>query len=289
MLSARRMAFMLAGVAAMACFACGAARALEFQRVPLGGSSVSVALGGPIASGDFGRLQVFLGSLPEADRVMGFELDSAGGNIYEAQEIADLIDHSGAFARVRAGAKCSSACFLLFAASHKRLAEHGARIGVHRASVPGQSDEVTTALTQAMQRDAAAYGTPRAVLDKMAETPPEQMAWLTDADLAAMGAASGKETRAHRAASGQASPRSNAIARIERRPQSIKVADAADSDRAPAAAKTPAKSSGVTVLRGSPSAAGKHQAPRVFDGHGCPAQYRAACAQRYRQARSASY
>jgi Clp protease len=142
-------------------------------------------LQGRIVPGDSKRLRAAF----EADkRVTLLVLNSPGGSVLEAQEMAKSIRAFGAPVLVPGNAVCASACFMLFAAGRNRLAEPGAMIGVHSASVSGGNETMDTlGVTTLMAREAAAYGVPSGITGRMVTTRPGQMAWLTRAELESMG------------------------------------------------------------------------------------------------------
>jgi hypothetical protein len=164
------------------------AQAMQFLTVPTGDpDQVIVEAVGEIIRGDFDRLLTRLNSLPARVQVIGFSLDSPGGNIIEAERIANGIRRSKAPVVVLGQAKCVSACFLIFAAAARKFAEPSALIGVHSASFGGTENATSMALTTAMARDAAEYGVPPGIIGKMVTTTPGQLEWLTQGDLISMG------------------------------------------------------------------------------------------------------
>ena len=113
-------------------FQVSTAQALQYQRVPVDPApAVLVALRGPIVAGDFERFANFLEAMPPTDRIIGFALDSPGGNVIEAEKMAQAIKRLDASILVAEGSECSSACFLLFASSSNRYVHPDALIGVH--------------------------------------------------------------------------------------------------------------------------------------------------------------
>jgi hypothetical protein len=169
------------------CVGSSAASALQYKRLPIDEPSVLILARGPIISGDFQRLGDFIGDMPRTDRIAGLALDSPGGNIVEASQLAALIRKIGWSVLIGEGGECSSACFLLFAAAPHRFVAPDALIGVHSASDRGEETVGSMAFTTAMAREAASYDVPPAIIGKLVETPPERAAWLTPADLASMG------------------------------------------------------------------------------------------------------
>src|SRR6516164_8243769 len=91
-------------------FTWDAARALQYERVPLGsGQAVVIQARGPIIAGDAGRLITFLKTVPANDRIVGFVVDSPDGILVEAGQIADFISKSNIFVAVPSDSKCASA------------------------------------------------------------------------------------------------------------------------------------------------------------------------------------
>jgi hypothetical protein len=142
---------------------------------------------GEIIPGDFDRLVSYLRSLPPDVQVVGYTFDSPGGNLIEAKKIAGGLRRVQATVGVFGQSRCVSACFLLFAAGTKRLAEATALIGVHSASEAGVESTETLALTTAMARDVAEFGVPPGIIGKMVTASPGQVQWLTQHDLVSMG------------------------------------------------------------------------------------------------------
>jgi hypothetical protein len=167
-------------------FSVANAQALELRRVAVEPSPlVVISAAGPIVPGDGARLRTFLAALPRSDRLYGFAVDSPGGNIFEAEQIAVLI--RGHSILVPAGGQCASACFLLFAAAAHRVVTENARIGIHNASEVGALTRNSLAFTDWLARDLRADDVPEGIIAKMAATAPDRMAWLTRADLKSMG------------------------------------------------------------------------------------------------------
>ena len=86
------------------------------------------------------------------------------------------------------GATCASACFLIFAAGETKFANYTAQIGVHGASdQTGRETAQSGAATVSMARVAKELGVPAAIIGRMVVTPPNEMVWLSPADLQSMG------------------------------------------------------------------------------------------------------
>ncbi len=143
---------------------------------------------GPIITGDMERLGAFLRSLPDTDRIFGYVLDSPGGDVLEAEKLANFVRRINTTVGVLRGAKCASACFLVFAAAPRKLAAPDALIGVHSASdAAGDETLNSLATTTLMSRDLAGFGVPSAIIGKVVTTEPDRMEWLMPSDLALLG------------------------------------------------------------------------------------------------------
>ena len=178
----------LVGTTAAIGMYCGQAYGMQFTAIPLDEpGKVLIAAVGEIIPGDLDRLAAYVGTLPAADRIVGFALDSPGGNVVEASKIANAIRLAQATVGVMGQAKCASACFLIFAAGGKRLVETTALIGVHSASEAGAETPTSMAMTTVMAREAATLGVPPGIIGRMVSAAPGQMEWLTQRDLTSMG------------------------------------------------------------------------------------------------------
>ena len=162
------------------------ASALQYRQLPLDPPYLGITATGPIVPGDFARLGAFIKTLSQSEGTLSFFVDSPGGNIFEAVQIATFINKSAAVVAIPGGSQCSSACFLLFAAAAHRFMAPDALIGVHSASYDGQENLTSMGLTTAFARDAAAYGVPPAIIGKMVQTEPGRISWLTPSDLQLM-------------------------------------------------------------------------------------------------------
>jgi ATP-dependent protease ClpP protease subunit len=162
---------------------------MQYARVPVEGGGIVIQATGPIIAGDVGRLTVFLRSLPASDQVLGYALDSPGGEVGEAEKLANFVHLTDQTVAVLSGAKCASACFLIFAAAPRKLAAPDALIGVHSASDAGGDETLSSlAATTLMSRDLAGLGVPSSIIAKVVETEPNRMEWLMPRDLALLGA-----------------------------------------------------------------------------------------------------
>ncbi len=162
------------------------ARALQFDQTTVSATEVIVGGRGPIVKGDTDRLQQALAAVPQTKRLLALALDSPGGNVVEGEQLARLIRARGLPVVIPSNSKCISACFLLLAASPRRLAAADALVGVHSASEDGQETDTSLAVTTLMARVAAEMDVPPAIIGKMVSTKAASVEWLTHADLVSM-------------------------------------------------------------------------------------------------------
>ncbi|MGA3401706.1 MAG: hypothetical protein ABSC95_21040 [Acetobacteraceae bacterium] len=162
------------------------AHALQFDQMTVSPTEVIVGGRGPIVKGDTDRLQRALAAVPPTQRLLGLALDSPGGNVVEGEQLAKLIRARGLPVVIPSNSKCVSACFLLLAASPRRLAASDALVGVHSASEEGEETDTALAVTTLMARVAAELGIPPAIIGKMVQTKAASVEWLTRADLVSM-------------------------------------------------------------------------------------------------------
>jgi hypothetical protein len=161
-------------------------RAMQFEQVQISATEVIINGRGPIVKGDMGRLEQALAEVPPARQLSALALDSPGGNVVEGELLGRLISTRKVAVVIPSNSKCVSACFLLLAASPKRLAASDALVGVHSASESGEETLAALAVTARMAQDAAALGIPPALIGKMVQTAPGRVEWLTRSDLSSM-------------------------------------------------------------------------------------------------------
>ena len=155
------------------------ANAMTVSRLELGGGKFALELIGPIVTGDSGQVAAALMAPGASETLAAFSLNSPGGNLFEAEKLANGIKATGAGVFVAKNSMCASACFLLFAAASKKVVMPGASIGVHSASSDGSEDLQTMGMTTAFARDLKVYGVPPDILGDLVTTAPDQMNWLT--------------------------------------------------------------------------------------------------------------
>jgi hypothetical protein len=166
-------------------FAARPAIALQFERIQISATEVIVYGRGPIVKGDTARLEQALAAVPPA-QLSAVAFDSPGGNVVEGELLAQSIHTRKLAVVIPSNGKCVSACFLLLAASPKRLAAADALVGVHSASEGGEETQAALLGTARMAKDAAALAVPPALIEKMVQTAPGRVEWLTNADLSSM-------------------------------------------------------------------------------------------------------
>jgi hypothetical protein len=112
---------------------------------------VIVTIVGEIADGDADALKVIIKSANDNGRlVSGVRLDSSGGSILEGSKLAEIVRFGKIPTVVANGARCASACFIVFAGGSPKFASYGASVGVHGAS--DQRGQETVEAGAAVQR-----------------------------------------------------------------------------------------------------------------------------------------
>jgi hypothetical protein len=149
-----------------------------------------VLLDGKIELSDSAKLALIVTALDNQGRsVAALYLNSPGGNGDADREMAALVKRFRISTIVADGAECASACFTVFAAGHRKFAGYHAQIGVHRASYKGKETAAAVVATVELAGFIRELGVPPAIIGKLMQTPPDQMAWLTPGDLKSMNVA----------------------------------------------------------------------------------------------------
>ncbi len=163
------------------------AQAMRFDYYPAGSTGGAfLSASGIVRLGDEDRLKAALRSVAANTRLSGLSLDSPGGDLEEGLRVATAIHDAHLQTMVRNGAKCASACFIMFAAGSHMFAGTSALVGVHSASYGGHDTPDAQAATVIMARRLSAYGVPDAILGKMVSAQPSQIWWLARSDLESM-------------------------------------------------------------------------------------------------------
>ena len=165
-----------------------AASAMRFAYRPalVAGGPGLLSASGKVELGDEERLHDALHALPPGAKLAGLSLDSPGGDLEEGLRLAAAVHDERLQTVVEDGAKCASACFIVFAAGSRRFASTAAMIGVHSVSYGGADNPDAQAMTVRMARRLAGYEVPDAILGKMVTAQPTQIWWLTRSDLDSM-------------------------------------------------------------------------------------------------------
>jgi hypothetical protein len=179
----------LRGVFAFACVAAASwsASAADLTTTLSRENRTIVLLNGELAEGDAGRFREIIRASYNSGRpVSGVRLNSPGGSLREGVRLAAVI-HSAKIATViTSGATCAAACFIAFIAGSQKFVSATATVGV-----PGAADKFgqdAAGEIPAIVRVAKELGLLDAIVEKMLATREDEIAWLTQDDLRAMGA-----------------------------------------------------------------------------------------------------
>lgn len=141
-----------------------------------------VLIQGRILKGDYAKIVQFVRHPDNYGRfARSVFLDSPGGDLVETVRIAHLLEKSHAATHVDAGARCYSACFILWMSGVSRNVSQGATLGVHRIHVKVDGEAMDPAsdrfasIARRVEYYMAGLGTPRTILDKMNATPSASM------------------------------------------------------------------------------------------------------------------
>jgi hypothetical protein len=163
---------------ALACGPAGAAQPLtaEFDipyelRVLTGGAVMEVS-----GSFSWALPQNFQAVLASAPQVRVIRLESPGGHVQAAMQVAEIIRQHNLDTYV--GRFCASACTLAFLAGHQRWLAPHARLGFHQASAPGFPPALANSLLRGAYEQ---FGLAKPVVSHALRTPPEEL-WEPSAD-----------------------------------------------------------------------------------------------------------
>lgn len=165
------------------------ALAAEVKSSTLKDGRVVISISGELAEGDTEALKLAVKTANGAGKfVSSVRLNSSGGSLLEGVQLAEIVKYGKMSTNVGQGAICASACFLVFAAGETKFANYTAQVGVHGASDrSGRETAGSGAATVSMARVAKELGVPAAIIGRMVVTPPDEMVWLSPADLRSMG------------------------------------------------------------------------------------------------------
>jgi hypothetical protein len=180
----------LAGVAVVAlAIAPQPAGAMDFsvKDFPRGKYTV-LFMSGDIQRQDGDKLVRFLMETDIGDKPVEIWLNSNGGDVSGAVQIAQLLQN----ARVLVPKRCLSACFILFAAAKEKLATMAARVGTHAATATEDITEnrgiIADAGTLMVAKLLRHLNVPDDIIMNSLMTQPESIYQLTPDELKRMGA-----------------------------------------------------------------------------------------------------
>jgi len=165
------------------------ANAADLKTSALKDGRIVIAISGDIGEGDTDAFKAAIKVANDAGKlVSSVRLNSPGGNLLEGLQLAEVVKYAKMATNVGQGATCASACFLIFAAGENKFANYTAQIGVQGSSdEKGRETTQSGAATVSMARVAKELGVPAAIIGRMVVTPPNEMVWLSPADLQSMG------------------------------------------------------------------------------------------------------
>jgi hypothetical protein len=170
------MALLAAGAVNLAITHADAAEFLPFE-----GRSDTLLMKGDIEHGDLNKLQAELNTRAKVGLATTYlMLDSNGGFVTPAFDIAKAVHDNRLTTVVGTGASCISSCVLIFAAGEQRFWWAGCYIGVHNAYDEAGDDAAWTVGIAKLYKE---MGVPAAVIGKMIATSGDDVAWLTPEDV----------------------------------------------------------------------------------------------------------
>lgn len=180
---------MLRGVFGFACVAATwwSASAADLTTTLSRENKTIVLLNGELADGDASRLREIIRASANSGRpVSGIRLNSSGGSLLEGVRLAGIIQNAKIATVIANGATCASACFIAFIAGSQKFVSATATVGA-----PGAADRFgqdAAGEIPSIVRIAKELGLLDAIVEKMLATREDEISWLTQDDLRAMGA-----------------------------------------------------------------------------------------------------
>lgn len=173
------------------------AKGADFSFSPNGPAEWQSALrmSGPIVDGDAAKFREALSKNPESYLLANFlMIDSPGGNIAAAAELATEIERSALAVQVESKSVCHSSCFLLFVAGQYRMVL-GGKIGLHRpyqrtAEYVFDNSEYNKDQQKAtfvLRTYLSSRSVPSDLIDKMMSLPSSTVYLLSNSDVARIG------------------------------------------------------------------------------------------------------
>ena len=142
-------------------------------------------LNGDLAEGDASRVRdIIKASTNSARPVAGIRLNSVGGSMLEGARLAAVIQNAKVATVVTSGATCAAACFLAFVAGSQKFVSVSATVGAPGAEFSQEAAGEVPAIVRVVKR----LGLLDAIIEKMLNTREDEISWLSNDDLRAMGA-----------------------------------------------------------------------------------------------------
>jgi len=165
-----------------------ATRAAVIEPYADGAQAQLIRLDGEIVNGDAQRLDYLVRRARAAHkRVEVLELNSLGGDMLEGVRLAQTVAKLRLKTVIPRAKSCASACFFAFSAGVSRVADSGGRLGVHGVAEREGETGRAKSMTVDMARVLGGLHVPAEVVGEMVLTPPDQMRWLSTAELRRMG------------------------------------------------------------------------------------------------------
>jgi hypothetical protein len=170
----------------------GSTDAMTFGSFPVNindDSRIIISMTGQIDLGDYAKFVDVFRNLPEDTVVIGFLLNSPGGNIAAALKITEAIKGQHIGTMVAPDSQCASACFLIFAAGERKVASNRSFIGVHSLTTinVGEDDSAKSSTVDVARYCSTELKIPPDIIGKMVSTPASSIYQLSIADLTEMG------------------------------------------------------------------------------------------------------
>ncbi|OLP54866.1 hypothetical protein BJF92_13745 [Rhizobium rhizosphaerae] len=150
-------------------FTAAAAEAQDASSTSVTVADTAIRIDGGITSDSANLFAALMKSHPELKTV---SLNSPGGRVFPALEIARTINASGLMTSVPSGEECYSACALIFLAGKERVAQ--GKLGVHQVSGVNDPSLTQTAIGR-IYEDLVTFNAPSYLVSRMLRTPPSDM------------------------------------------------------------------------------------------------------------------
>jgi len=177
------------GVFAFACVvaACWPASAADLTTTLSRENRTIVLLNGELADGDASRFRdIIRGSTSAGRPVSGIRLNSPGGSLVESVRLAGVIQNAKIATVIASGATCAAGCFIAFIAGNQKFVSATATVGVPGAA--NRFGEDAKGEVPAIVRVVKELGLLDSIVEKMLAAREDEIVWLTQDDLRAMGA-----------------------------------------------------------------------------------------------------